>query len=209
MVIVACGAALMFGQSNGKEATQINFLSNDTLQNGEQVQFELKDAGGKAVSGQTLNITYDNQKYSVVTDNDGKGYLSISGEDAGTYDITVDYAGSDKYDACTAKATITITDDVPDDEVSQTDGDAVATTDQYNSTSDSSDSSDDNGGSDNSSNPYEGDIAPTSFYIPTYGLWVSYDDYSVIASDNGEGEGMNLDDWVAQYGKSYDDPDYH
>ena len=43
VVIVAAGAALIFGQQNGKTDTQINFLNNETFQNGEQVVFGLNE----------------------------------------------------------------------------------------------------------------------------------------------------------------------
>ena len=49
VVIVAAGAALIFGQQNGKTDTQINFLNNETFQNGEQVVFGLNDSQGKAL----------------------------------------------------------------------------------------------------------------------------------------------------------------
>ena len=80
VIIIAGAAFFMFGQSNGKTGTQINFLSEKTLQNGEQIQFELKDAQGKAIASQPVNITFNNEKYQVTTDENGKGYLTVDGE---------------------------------------------------------------------------------------------------------------------------------
>ena len=87
VIIIAVGAAFVAGQY-GKINTQINFINNETFQNGEQVVFELKDAQGNALSGKIVNITYNkNETYSMTTDQNGKGYLTISGEAAGKYDI--------------------------------------------------------------------------------------------------------------------------
>lgn len=112
VIIIAAVAAFVFTHpattTDGKLNTQINFLSENTLKNGDQIQFELKDAKGNAVTGQIVNITYNNEKYSVVTDNSGKAFLTIAGEDPGKYDVTVDYNGTDKYNGCTAKTTVTV-----------------------------------------------------------------------------------------------------
>lgn len=42
------------------------------------MQFELKDAQGNALSGKTVNITYNtNETYTITTDQNGKGYITI------------------------------------------------------------------------------------------------------------------------------------
>ena len=43
VIIIALGAAFALGQFNGKTNTQIDIKNNETFQNGEQVQFQLKD----------------------------------------------------------------------------------------------------------------------------------------------------------------------
>lgn len=126
VIIIAGAAFFMFGQSNGKADTQINFLGNKTLQNGEQIQFELKDAQGNVLAGQPVNITFDDEKYLVTTDENGKGYLTINDENAGSYEVTVDYGGNDKYNRCTGKVTITITDGTADNPASNTTNNATA-----------------------------------------------------------------------------------
>ncbi len=132
VIIIAIGAVFVLGQSNGKMNTQITFKNDETFQNGEQVQFELKDSQGNVLSGKTVEITYNsNEKYTVTTDQNGKGYLTISGESAGKYDIEATFAGDDKYNGCNAKVTITITDDTPNNPGTQP-GTAVATTEQHN-----------------------------------------------------------------------------
>jgi len=44
------------------------------------------------------------------TDNEGKGYLSINGENDGDYKVIISYDGNNKYNGCTAEQTITIED---------------------------------------------------------------------------------------------------
>lgn len=117
IIIIAVVGAFVFSQQHqaqdGKANTQINFLSQTTLKNGDQVQFELKDAKGAVIVGQTVTISYDDgsgniQNFAINTDQNGKGYLTISGENPGKYNVTVNFAGNDKYNACTAKQSITI-----------------------------------------------------------------------------------------------------
>lgn len=150
VVIIAAVGAFVFSQQqtatqDGKINTQISFLSETTLQNGDQVQFELKDAQGALIAGQTVTISYDDgsgyvQKYSINTDENGKGFLTISGEDAGNYDITVDYNGSDKYNGCSAKQTITVEDGTSDAEETVSEN-STANTVMYNNNTDSGDES--------------------------------------------------------------------
>ena len=113
VLIIALGAFFVLGQNN-KVNTEIKIINNETFQNGEQLQIELKDAQGKAVSGQMLNISFNNQKYSITTDQNGKVYLNFNGLSAGKYDVEANYSGNDKYNGCSAKESITITDEAAD-----------------------------------------------------------------------------------------------
>lgn len=197
IIIIAVGAALIFGQ-NGKTDTQIKFISDNTLQNGEQIQFQLNDTKGNALSGQKVNITFNgNEKYTITTDKDGKGYLTISGEDAGKYDVVANYTGDSKYKGCGAKVTITITNDVADNPATQLTGDAVTSTDQYNNNTPPSPQ--------DSNNTYQNDTPPSSYFVPQYELWVSYADNTVIVAPNDLGIGLTLDQWIATYVN--DDPE--
>ena len=156
IIIIAVGAVLIFGHSNDKTETQINFLNNNTVKNGEQVKFELKDASGNPIAGETVNLTYNNnEKYSVITDSSGRGYLTINGENAGNYDIVANYGGSDKYKACTAKVTITVVDGAAGDTATQASGNSVADTNSYNRGGGSSGYADANGGQGLGSHPFE------------------------------------------------------
>lgn len=209
VIIIAVGAALMFGQSNAKTETQINIISDDSVQNGEQVQFELKDTKGNAISGQDLNITFNNQKYTMPTDQNGKAYLTISGQSAGSYDVSAEYGGNDKYDGCTAKTKITITDGEPDNPATQTDGNSVQTTDDTDNNNDNNNNnnngSNDNPQSNSSDYPFPG--SEGTYNIPEYGLWVRSSDNVVIDSYDGTGIGLTVGDWIAKYGDKYHYPD--
>ena len=199
IVIIAVGAALFFGQS-GKQDTQIKIINNETFQNGEQVKFELKDSSGAAISGQNVSIIFNkNETYSVTTDSNGKGSLLISGESAGKYEMEVKYDGNDKYNGCSAKETITITDDVADNPASQTDS-SVASTNQYNN--DPVSKNDTQGPINDPDNPFPG--APGTYFIAKYGLWIRSSDQVVIDTDHGsEGIGLTLSEWIDKYGSQY------
>ena len=108
VIIIAIGAFAVLGQSNGKTNTQINIINNETFQQGEHVDIELKDAQGNALSGKNVEINFNNQKYSVTTDQNGKCYLTVNDMSSGKYDVEVKFAGDDKYNGCDAKASITI-----------------------------------------------------------------------------------------------------
>lgn len=149
IIAIAVVGAFVFSHpattTDGKINTQINFLSGDTLQNGNQVQFELKDAQGNLLAEQTVAISYDDhsgnvQTYKIITDSTGKGYLTIDGEDAGTYDITITYDGNDKYNGCSAKQSITVEDGTYEEPTETTDTNSTTSTVMYNNGTTSSSS---------------------------------------------------------------------
>lgn len=103
---------------NDKVNTEIKFLSQETLKSGEAIQFELIDDQKNAIPGQNITITFlengENQTYSVVTDNEGKGSLVLNNELPGSYEVGVYYNGSSNYNGCEAKQNITIEEGVAD-----------------------------------------------------------------------------------------------
>ena len=196
VIIIAGICAFMFAHPNGKTDTQINFLNKGTLKNGEQVQFELKDSQGNALSGQNIDITYNaKEKYSITTDQNGKGYLTINGEPAGKYEIEAKYAGNDKYGESSAKTTITITDEAADSPASQTDSNATADTNQYNNQNTADDGSG-QGLNNTADNPFPGSNG--THYVEQGDLWVRDSDNVIIDSPNGEGIGQTVDEWNSQ-----------
>ena len=149
IVIIAVVAAFVFTQpqetTDGKLNTQISFLSGTTLKNGEQVQFELKDLKGNAVSGQEVIISYEEkegqvQNYSIITDSQGKGYLTLNGESAGDHKIAVKYNGSEKYNGCTAEQTIKIEDGTSTEQTNTTQNSTASTVKYNNATQSQSNS---------------------------------------------------------------------
>lgn len=205
VIIIAVVAMFAFSQpqattQDGKINTQINFLSQNTLKNGDQVQFELKEVQGAAIAGQTVVISYDDgsgsiQKYTISTDQNGKGFLTISGEDAGDYDVTVDFAGNDKYNGCSAKTKITVEEGTSTAEETISEN-ATANTVMYNnatSSSSSSSSSDSTNGSSSDDTPTSGygDKAFSNLYYDEE-LGVYYDDFGTIHGGDMDGNEIGL-----------------
>ena len=202
IVIIAIVGVFVFSQpqattQDGKINTQINFLSADSLQNGESIQFELKEVTGAAIAGESVKITYahdgQNETYSIITDSQGKGYLVINGEDDGSYDVTVDYAGNAKYNGCNAKKTVTIkeTDDEVADTNEETESNSTASTVMYNqvnstSSSSSSSSSDDNTSQENHDKEYVSQL----YYDENLGVY--YDDFGTIHGGEHDGDEIAL-----------------
>lgn len=116
IILVAIVGLFTFSQlQNGDEDTlntEIKFLSAETLKNGEAVQFELRDAKGKLLDNQNITITFlengVNQTYSIITDITGKGSLVLNNEEPGSYEVTVSFNGTMRYNGCNATQTITI-----------------------------------------------------------------------------------------------------
>ena len=148
VIVLAVLGAIVFTQVNGHTDTQINFLSASTLNSGDNVTFELKDAQGNVLANQNLNINYvkdgQSQTFTITTDNEGKGYLELANEEPGVREVTVSFAGDDKYNPSNATQTITINETTYSDssyqEPSQSSASSQTTT-QDTSSSDSSDSS--------------------------------------------------------------------
>ena len=196
IVIIAIVGVFVFSQpqattQDGKLNTQINFLSGDSLKNGEALQFELKDASSAAIAGAPVKITYahdgTNETYSIITDTQGKGYLVINGEEAGSYDVTIDYTGDAKHNGCTAKKTITIeetTDDSAVEEAEKTDANSTASTVLYNNGTSSSG----NNTSNDTDNDTDG-LGNTAFSRLYYDeqLGVYYDDFGTIHGGDMDG----------------------
>lgn len=171
VIIIAAAAVFVLGQ-NSKQETQIKFLGNNTLQNGQQLEFELKDSQGNAMAGKNVDLNFGNEKYSVVTDQNGKGHLIINGENAGKYEVTVTYGGDDKHNGCSAKTTITVSD-------SSSDGSTTTDTANTSNTTDNSTASSDKGNSD-------------LHYDAQYKLY--YDDNGKVRNSGGQIDGMSIDD---------------
>ena len=75
--------------------------------NGTKFIATLSDVDGKKLANQTLLFTISGINYTRTTDNQGQASIAIN-LNPGTYDLTVNYLGSDKYSPAkkTAKATV-------------------------------------------------------------------------------------------------------
>lgn len=115
ILVAVVGVFALTQMQSGEEGmlnTQIKFLNEETIKNGQAVEFELNDEKGEHLASQNVTIIFtedgQNQTYSIVTDTFGKGSLVMNNEEPGSYDVEVRYNGSTKYYASTAKTTITI-----------------------------------------------------------------------------------------------------
>ncbi|MEE0901411.1 MAG: hypothetical protein UIB31_02675 [Methanobrevibacter sp.] len=114
IVLIILGGLVAFSLNTAKADTQITFSSNTSLKNGDSVDFVLTDAQGNAIANQNVTILFegngDVERYSVITDNQGRGSLVLNDEDSGNYTITVSFAENDKYNGCSATQKITLGD---------------------------------------------------------------------------------------------------
>ena len=169
---------------DGKLNTQINFLSQSNLKNGDQIQIELKDAQGNALANQVVNFTYQangqDEKYSVVTNNEGKAFLVLSNEETGQHQVNVSYAGDAKYNPCTASQTITIEEGESSSTESTPTNSTANTIAQDSSTSSSS-----SGSSSSSSSSSSSGSSHTYYY--DYETGDTYDENGIIVSGQNEG----------------------
>lgn len=141
VIVVAILGVFIFttANSNGKVNTQINFLSEDTLKNGESIEIELKDDKGNALTRQNITITYEedgkDQNYSLITDGIGKVYLTLNNEPGGEHKVKVTYNGTTQYNGCFAEKTITIEDSNIAENTQATPDNSTASTVEYNNAS--------------------------------------------------------------------------
>ena len=186
VIIVAIVATFaLTGSHDDKMNTQINFLSESALQNGDSIQIELKDAQGNALANEVVNFTYEangqQEVYSVLTNNEGQAYLVLSNEDVGDHQVTVSYAGNDKYNPCTASQTITIEDGETDYE-DTTEVNSTASTIAYDNSTSSDTAA-------NSSDYDYSDASEPLYY--DYETGNSYDSNGIIVG--GQNDGYILD----------------
>ena len=169
--------------ADGKENTQIKFISKSNLKNGDIVQFELKDSKGNAIAKQVINITFEEngekQKYSIITDNNGKGGLALNNEKSGNHEVTITYGGNNKYNGCSAKLNITI-ENGNTTNTEKVSGNSTASTVKYNEKTTSSNSS---SGSSLSEGP-----GPNLYYDEEFNVW--YDDNGIIRGGQSDGKSM-------------------
>jgi hypothetical protein len=141
--LVILGGLLVFSQNTAKSDTQITFSGNTSLDNGDSINFTLKDAQGNPLANQNVSILFEGngnvEKYSIITDSQGKGSLVLNNEGSGNYTISVSFAGDDKYNSCSATQKITVGEqNTANNDYSSSDSASQSTSDSSYSSSSSS-----------------------------------------------------------------------
>ena len=76
--------------------TNVSVKSTDILR-GTDLYVFLKDANGNPIANKTLTLTFNNRKYSKVTDANGRVSLLIKSAKAAKYNLTVDFPGDSNH----------------------------------------------------------------------------------------------------------------
>lgn len=141
VVVVAILGVFIFTTTgdNGKINTQINFINEDNLKNGESIEVELKDDQGNVLSGQNVTITYEEngeyENYSLISDSTGKVYLTLDNEPAGAHKVTATYNGTSRFNGCSAEKTINIEESNIAENTQSTPNNSTGSTIEYNNAS--------------------------------------------------------------------------
>lgn len=141
VVVVAILGVFIFTTTgdNGKINTQINFINEDNLKNGESIEVELKDDQGNVLSGQNVTITYEEngkyENYSLISDGTGKVYLTLDNEPAGAHKVTATYNGTSRFNGCSAEKTINIEESNIAENTQSTPNNSTGSTIEYNNAS--------------------------------------------------------------------------
>ncbi len=107
IVIVAVVAiAAIFGTGFAKTDTKITVLSNNSLNQDDQIKVGLHTESGN-IEGKTIHLKFIDGKgnvkeYSMNTDVNGKAKLNLKELDSGNYTVNVTFEGDDKYNPANA-----------------------------------------------------------------------------------------------------------
>ena len=115
-----------------KQDTKLTFESNSTLTEGDSLEIKLTNDNGRAIENQIVNVTITDKDgssdyQSVGTNDYGVGYIIIL-KDPAKYDVTISYAGNDKYAGCNATKEITVEGNVVEATVSSQDNNQASST---------------------------------------------------------------------------------
>lgn len=156
IIVLAILGTVVFSQINSDIDTQISFLSGTALNSGDNVTFDLKDAQGNPLANKNVNIKYtkDNQTqtFTITTDSQGRGYLTLEGEEVGICTVIVNFEGDEKYNPSSATQSITI------GEVTVESAGQDTNYDSSSSTTSSSDSNSDDSSSSSDELNYDSDL---------------------------------------------------
>ena len=88
------------------------------------VIFTLTDGAGKALSGKTVNVNFNNKDSKLTTDSKGQVKVSTKGLAVGSYKATAKFDKDNDYDASQATATVTVKTTVDSKDLTATYGSA-------------------------------------------------------------------------------------
>ena len=182
IVAVAAGTVLA---AEAKTNTEIKMLSDKTLKNGDNIEFELKDAQGNAIASQKVKISFEAngkyENYTVNTDKDGKFFLVLYNEALGDHKVIVNYTGSDKYNPCKLEETINIVEGTSTAE--KTESNSTASTVKYDNATQ---------GNASGTNDTNNDSDDVLYYDED--LNVVYNKYGIVVG--GQSDGMHVIDVI-------------
>lgn len=123
IVIVALLAGIGVSMMTpAKVDVKLTIVSNETINEDDNVDIKLTDINDTPISNETVNITITDENgtsdyHSVVTNYEGVGSLKMDKE-KGKYNITLKYGGNDKYNGGNITKKLTITGKVVEAEPS-------------------------------------------------------------------------------------------
>ncbi len=79
----------------------------DYLKTGE-LTITLIDQNNKVMTGKTIAVSFNEENYTIKTDENGTAVIPIAGLNAGTYNATINYAGNDNYAPTKATTSVVI-----------------------------------------------------------------------------------------------------
>jgi hypothetical protein len=186
IVAVVAGSAIA---AEAKVNTEIKMLSEKTLKNGDDIEFQLKDAQGKEIASQKVNISFEAngkyENYSIITDEHGNGYLVLYNEDLGDHKVIINYSGNDKYNPCKLEETIKIVEGTSKND--KTNANSTASTIKYDNATKANNTTNTTNATNNTDE--------ILFYDAEYNFY--YNQYGVIVG--GQSDGMDAYEVASNY----------
>lgn len=110
VVSLSIGASTAFSLF-GKEDTSLAVISNDTVDQGDDLNISLTKVNGDPIDNATVNITLtdedgSNLTFSVLTNKSGIAKLQLN--DSGDYLVNCTYGGNDDLKECNATQNLTV-----------------------------------------------------------------------------------------------------
>ncbi len=123
IVIALIVGVFGFMPNINKQDTNLTFISNSTINEGDSIVIKLTDVNGNLLVNKTINVTVtDGNKtssyFSIVTNESGFGVLKLD-KGAGNYTIKCIFGGDDNYKSSNASQEITINKIITETTVSQ------------------------------------------------------------------------------------------